>query len=93
MSKGFQYKIKVNAIDYCVEEENLDSTHDLEHMTEQEIEQEIERLKKQLPQSMELEITCEQEDLDDQVVNIVSDITGWLNNSVDYQIISKKQVW
>lgn len=97
MSKAYKYQIKVNAIDYCVEDEDVCDLVDVkpEYTTSwyDAIDTKIEEIKSSLPQTMELEIECEEEDLADQVVNVVSDITGWLNNSVDYQVISKKQVW
>lgn len=91
------YRIKVTSIDYCIEEEDVcwqfDNQVDLEEDSEEyyrAIEQEIEKIKEGLPQTLELEIECEEEDLDDMVCDAVSEETGWLNNSVTYEIISQK---
>ena len=88
------YKIKVVAIDYCVEEEDVcwqfDNNTEIEEDSKEyydAIHNEIEKIKHNLPQTMELEIECEPEDLDDMVCDMVSEETGWLNNSVDYEII------
>lgn len=88
------YKIKVNAIDYSVEEEDVcwqfDNQADLEEDSEEyydAIHNEIKHIKETLPQTMELEIECEEEDLGDVVCDTVSEETGWLNNSVSYEIL------
>lgn len=87
-----EYQIKVTAIDYAVEEEDLDFVEGIEDFTEEQVEAKIAEIKSELPQELMLEITCEPEDLEDMVVDAVSEETGWLNNSVGYEIISETEV-
>jgi hypothetical protein len=82
------YKIKVTAVDYCVEDEDvIDYVEDDED--EDEINDKIREIKDSLPQRLDLEIECEPEDLDDMVCDAVSEETGWLNNSVTYEIVEE----
>ena len=92
------YKVKTTDIDYCVEAEDLYEVFEEQHPEVEvdsdeyfdAIDAEIVRLKKELPQDLVLEIECEEEDLDDEVCEAVSEETGWLVNYVGYEIIESK---
>lgn len=91
------YKVKTTHIDYCVEEEDICETFEEMHPEVEvdsdeyweAIDTEINRLKNNLPQTLELEIECEEEDLDDEVGEAISEETGWLVNGFTYNIIEE----
>ena len=83
-----EYKVKVNSVDYCVTEEDLiDDVID-----EEDYINKIKELKSELPQVMYLTITCEKEDLEDEIAEAISAETGWLNNSFTYHVISETEI-
>ena len=92
------YKVKTTSVDYCVEEEDICDTFEEQHPEVEvdsdeyceAIDAEITRLKNSLPQTLELEIECDPEDLDDMVCDAISEETGWLVNSFTYDIIEQK---
>lgn len=92
------YKVKTTDIDYCVKAEDLYEAFEEQHPEVEvdsdeyfdAIDAEIIRLRKELPQDLVLEIKCEEEDLDDEVCEAVSEETGWLVNYVGYEIISEE---
>jgi hypothetical protein len=94
------YKVRTTYIDYYVTKEDVEETvlDDLdelerESMSEDEldeiIEQAIETTRSGLPQELELEITCEPEDLEDMIVDAISEEVGWLVNYFEYVIIEE----
>jgi restriction endonuclease Mrr len=94
------YKVRTTYIDYYItrqdiEETVLDDLDELEResMSEDEldeiIEQAIETTRDELPQELELEITCEPEDLEDMIVDAISEEVGWLVNYFEYVIIEE----
>ena len=92
MAQVHLYKIKVTSVDYCVEEEDLDLQDYGEDAEDPDIiAHEIAKVKSLLPQTLELEIECEPEDLDDQIADAISEETGWLNNSFTYDIVSDSE--
>ncbi len=91
------FKVKTTKIDYCIEEEDVCSQFDNDPEIEEDSEEyyeaihaEIKRLKEILPQEITLEIDCDADDLEDEVVEEVTEKYGWLINSVDYIILSVK---
>jgi hypothetical protein len=91
------YKVKVTSIDYCIEEEDVmeDICEDASIEEDSEefydaIHTKIEEIRNSLPQTMELEIECEPDELDYLVCEAVSEETGWLNYSVTYKILEEK---
>ena len=86
-----EYQIKVTSVDYCVEDEDV-IDYVSEDPTDEEIENKIAEIKATLPQELDLEITCELEDLEDEIADAISDETGWLNNSFTYDIVSETEV-
>jgi hypothetical protein len=91
------YKVKVTSIDYCIEEEDVmeDICEDASIEEDSEefynaIHAKIEEIRNSLPQTMELEIECEPDELDYLVCEAVSEETGWLNYSVTYKILEEK---
>ena len=91
------YKVKVTAIDYCIEEEDVMEEICEDASIEEDSEEfydaihaKIEEIRNSLPQTMELEIECEPDELDYLVCDEVSEETGWLNYSVTYEILEEK---
>ena len=83
-----EYKVKVNSIDYYVTEEDvIDYVSDNENVADK-----IKEIKSELPQIMYLTITCESEDLEDEIAEAISEETGWLINSFTYNIISETEI-
>lgn len=90
-----KYKVRTTSINYCIEEEDVcwqfDNRTDLEEDSEEyydAINAEIERLKRELPQHIEVDIECDEEDeLADLVIDAVSNKTNWFINSIIYEIL------
>ena len=81
-----KYKILVTSIGYEIDAEDLGfSLQDYQEGYD-EVEQEIEKFKSTLPQSLEVELDCEGQDLEDCILNAISDETGYLVNSFTYKI-------
>lgn len=91
-------KIRTKNIDYCVEDEDVCETIDRDVTIEPDseeyydaIKKEIKRVKESLPQNLELEFyDYDPEDLTDLVSEAISEETGWLVNSFDFDVIVKK---
>ena len=88
------WHIKTVSIDYCIEDQDIcwqfDNQADLEEDSEEyydAIHKEIEKIKASLPQEIELEIECSADELDDFVVDAISEETGWLVNSFEYKVL------
>ena len=85
------WKLKCYNIDYCVEEEDvIDSVAVRPQYTTSwydAIEEKIEEIKADLPKEVIIEIECDEEDLEDVAVDALSEETGWLINSFDYEIL------
>ena len=86
-----EYQIKVTSVDYCVEDEDV-IDYVSEDPTDEEIENKIAEIKATLPQELDLEIECDEEDLDDIIADTISEETGWFNNSFTYDVVSEKEV-
>lgn len=92
------YKVKTTSVDYCVEEEDICETFEEQHPEVEvdsdeyweAVDTEVIRLKNSLPQTLELEIECDPEDLDDMVCDAISEETGWLVNSFAYDVLEQK---
>lgn len=84
--KIMKYKILVTSIDYEIDAEDLGFSLQDYWENYDEVEQEIEKFKSTLPQNLELEVECEGQDLEDCILNAVSDETGYLANSFTYKI-------
>ena len=83
-----EYKVKVNSVDYCVTEEDV-----IDYVSDDEdIDDKIKEIKSELPQIMYLAITCEPEDLEDEIAEAISEETGWLINLFTYDIISETEI-
>lgn len=83
-----EYDIKVTSVDYSVTEEDL--IDDI--IEEEDYINKIKEIKAELPQVLYLTITCEPEDLEDEIADAISAETGWLNNSFTYHIISETEI-
>lgn len=92
------FKVRTTDIDYRVTYEDLNfdpwdscfNTDDDMEEAERKADEEIAEIKDSLPQELVLEIECDPEDLDDMVCDAISEETGWLVNSFDYEIIESK---
>ena len=79
-----EYDIKVTSIDYSVTEEDL--IDDI--IDEEDYINKIKEIKSELPQTMYLTVTCEPEELEDEIADFISAETGWLTNLFTYVIAS-----
>lgn len=95
-----EYKIKVTSVDYNITYEDINfdpfdsvfnSADDMDEV-ERRADEEIAKIKLELPQELHLIITCEPEDLEDEIADAISEETGWLNNSFTYDIVSETEV-
>ena len=84
------YKIKTTSIDYCVEADDLWFLDNVEDFTDEDFDREIKRIKGELPQELELEITCEPEDLEDMISDAIAESIGWLVESFSYEILTEE---
>lgn len=92
------FKVKTTNIDYYITYEDINfdpwdscfNTDDDMEEVERKADEEIAKIKDNLPQELELEIECDPEDLDDMVCDAISEETGWLVNSFDYEIVESK---
>ena len=89
------FVIKTKHIDYYVSWEDVESNYDVptdldDDDLDEWYELKVDEIKSSLPQELTLEIECERDDLDDYVVDAISDETGWLIDSCDYEIIEEK---
>ena len=85
-----EYKVKVNSVDYCVTEEDV-----IDYVSDDEdIDDKIKEIKSGLPQELVLVITsnCATEYVEDEIVDAISEETGWLINSFTYNIISETEI-
>ena len=95
-----EYKIKVTSVDYDVTYDDIDynllnaffNTGDTVEEIEKQADAEIKRTKSELPKELHLIITCEPEDLEDEIADAISEETGWLNNSFTYDLVSEAEV-
>lgn len=84
--KIMKYKILVTSIDYEIDAEDLGFSLQDYQEDYDKVEQEVEKFKSTLPQSLEVELECEEQDLEDCILNAISDETGYLVNSFTYKI-------
>ena len=80
------YSIRVTKVWYSVEEENVDY---LDTDDEEVIAKEIERIKGSLPQTFDFMFTCEEDELEDYIADAITEETGWLVESFEYEIVGK----
>ena len=83
---------RVFNINYCVEEEDLDLELPEGDFDEEDfddfVESKINEIKSELPKSLYIELDfCEDEcfDTEEELADAISDRTGWLVNSFDYE--------
>ena len=81
-----KYKVLVTSIDYEIDAEDLGFSLQDYWEDYDKVEQEIEKFKPTLPQNLEVELECEGQDLEDCILNAISDKTGYLVNSFTYKI-------
>ena len=81
-----KYKILVTSIDYEIDAEDLGFSLQDYWENYDKVEEEREKFKSTLPQSLKVELECEGQDLEDCILNAISDDTGYLVNSFTYKI-------
>ena len=88
------YKVRAYDIDYCVEDEDvcqeIDNDPEIDDNSEEyydAINARIARIKSELPKDMLFSVTCEPEDLEDEVCNAITNESGWLINGFSYDIL------
>lgn len=95
-----EYQIKVTSVDYSVTYEDIEfDPYDTAfeddatiEANEKKADQMIADIKASLPQELDLEITCEPEDLESEIAEAISNETNWLNNSFTYNIVSEREI-
>lgn len=91
------YKVRTTYIDYYVTKEDIDlpdpfdsyGRMDVEEYSDEEIENMIEEIRDGLPQELEFELDCQEDELDDFICDCISDETGWFINYFEYVIIEE----
>lgn len=69
------YKVRVYNIDYDIKDEDVDDDLSIEYV------------RGLLPTELELEVTCEKDFLEDEIAEAISNKTGWLVKSFDYNVL------
>ena len=86
---------KTKGISYCIEDEDIDSIMP-ENATEKDYEEKIFEIGRNLPQEMiitvEVEDDAERDEIDELVCDEITETTGWLINSFDYDIIAEASI-
>ena len=78
-----KYNISIVSIDYYITQDDLGNEY-----SDESNKKAIADIMNGLPQEMNLQIECEPDSLYDDVVEKISEITGQLVNSVEYEIVS-----
>lgn len=78
-----RFKILVSSIDYCITEDDLDFGAD--NISN---EDKVDAIMNSLPQKMSFQIECDYETLYDDIIELISEKTGQLINSIEFTIIS-----
>ena len=91
------FKVRTTDIDYYVSNDDVYEKVCEDASIEEDSEEyydaiynEVAKIKSELPQTMELEIECGREHLDDEVCEAISNEVGWLINSCTYKILECK---
>ena len=86
----YKFTIKVTGVDYYISEEDFWDIDDPE-----EVDAAIRKVRNELPQHLTLEIECidNKGALEDAIADAISEETGWLNNSFEYEIVNKELVY
>lgn len=81
------FKVRVKGIDYCVEEDDVD---DGRNHSEDWYEKKIQKVLDSLPTTVDVEVDCSEDDLDEEVPDAVSEKTGWLiYGYTSYEILER----
>ena len=86
------WKLKCYNIDYDVSWEDVESNCDVPtDLDDDDLDEwydlKVEEIKATLPKEVIIEVECDEEDLEDVAVDALSEETGWLINSYDYEIL------
>ena len=81
------FKVRVKGIDYDVEDEDVDDGEDHD---DDWYQSQIDEIVSKLPTTVDIEVECSEDDLDDYIVDQLSEKTGWLINSYQsYEILER----
>lgn len=81
------FKVRVRGIDYDVEDEDVDDGEDHD---DDWYQSQIDRIISKLPTTVDVEVECSEDDLDDYIVDMISEKTGWLINGYQsYEILER----
>ena len=81
------FKVRVKGVDYDVEEEDVDDGKD---HTDAWYEKRIQKVLDSLPTTVDVEIDCSEDDLDEEVPDAVAEKTGWLiYGYTSYEILER----
>lgn len=91
------YKVRTTYIDYYITKEDVDlpdpednyGIMDIDEYSEEDIEEMIEEIRDGLPQELEFELDCQEDELDVLICDYISDETGWFINYFEYVIIEE----
>ena len=91
------FKVRVKGVDYDVEEEDvcqeIDNDPEIEEDSDEyydAIQKKVEEVKASIPTTVEVEVCCSEDDLDDYVTDAVTEKTGWLINGYQtYEILER----
>ena len=84
------YKVRVSNIQYDIDDETIMDYLNTEN--DDLIEKERKRIRKHLPNWFDLQIECEPCELDDYVIDEVTNRTGWLNYGCNYRILKETRL-
>jgi len=81
------FKVRVKGIDYDVEDEDVDDGEDHD---DDWYQSQIDEIVSKLPTTVDIEVECSEDDLDDYIVDMISEKTGWLINGYQsYEILER----
>ena len=94
------YKVRTNYIDYCIEDFEVEelireryTEIELEELSEdgfEELKESIlDEIISELPQVLEYEVECQEDELDDILCDWISSETGYFINEFDYRILEE----
>lgn len=76
-----RFNVHTTKIDYAIEWEDLPECE-----TEEEFEKEKAKILKSLPQELDLEVECDKEELEDTVIDMITERTNWLICGAEYTV-------
>lgn len=91
VTRRYHYIISTVSIDYHIDDGDLDFSNCSE-LDKERLAQKVLELRSQLPQKVDLEFECDEDQLDNTIASKISERTDWLVNNIKYNIISQDEV-